>query len=303
MQTARNMTKIEPGQAHPLDHLVLPTADLAIARARLTALGFTVAPRGVHPFGTENCCVYFSGGTFMEPIAVDDAEAAAKAVAGGNVFVARDKTYRDRLGEEGFSAIVFGTNSADTDHARYVEAAISAGNRLDFSRPFVDATGKSDTASFRLAFAAAVDTPESFLFSCERVNAPNVDRTSLQTHANGVAGIAEIVAVSSNPSAQYDLLCTAANMSGGDFVPGDTLSLPNASITVLDTAAFEKRFGVPSGALSCLRFAAVLFSVTDLASLRKLLAANGIDHHLRGDSVMVLPAPGQGAIFVFKEIA
>ncbi len=79
--------------------------------------------------------------------------------------------------------------------------------------------------------------------------------------------------------------------------------LPNASITVLDAGAFEKRFGVPSGAPSHLRFAAVVFSVADIASLRKLLAANGIGPHLRGDSVVVLPAPGQGAVFVFKEIA
>lgn len=297
------MTKTTLERSHPLDHLVLPTADLAVARARLTALGFTVAPRGVHPFGTDNCCVYFSDGTFIEPLAIDDVVTAAEAIAAGNTFVARDKAYRDRLGEEGFSAIVFGTSDADADHTRYVEAGISAGNRLDFSRPFIDADGNSDTASFRLAFAAAVDTPESFLFACERVNAPNVDRTSLQTHANGVGGMAEIVAVSSNPSAQYDLLRTAANINGRDFVRDGTLSLPNASITVLDAATFENRFGVPSGAPSRLRFAAVVFSATDLTSLRKLLAAKGIDHHLRGDGVMVLPAPGQGAIFVFKEIA
>jgi hypothetical protein len=297
------MTKTMPERSHPLDHLVLPTADLAVARTRLTALGFTVAPRGVHPFGTDNCCVYFSDGTFMEPLAIDDAGTAAEAMAAGNTFVARDKAYRDRLGEEGFSAVVFGTGNAGADHARYVEAGISAGNRLDFSRPFIDAAGNSDTASFRLAFAAAVDAPESFLFACERVNAPNVDRTSLQAHANGVGGMTEIVAVGSNPSAQYDLLRTAANVNSEDFVGEGVLTLANASITLLDAAAFENRFGVSSGTPSRLRFAAVVFSVADLASLRKLLAANGIGLHLRGDSVVVLPAPGQGAVFVFKETA
>lgn len=297
------MTHNPPEQPHPLDHLVLPTADLAVARARLTALGFTVAPRGVHPFGTDNCCVYFSDGTFMEPLAINDTETVAEAIASGNTFVARDRAYRDRMGEEGFSAIVFGTGDADADHARYVEAGISAGDRLDFSRPFVDAAGNSDTASFRLAFAAAVDAPESFLFSCERVNAPKVDRSSLQAHANGAGGMAEIVAVSSDPSAQYDLLRTAANVNGGDFAAEGMLKLANASITVLDAGAFEKRFDVSSGASSRLRFAAVVFSVSELAPLRNLLAANGIDPHLRGDGLMVLPTPGQGAVFVFKEIA
>ena len=56
----------------PLDHVVLPVADLGVARARLTALGFTVAPDGLHPFGTANCCVYLADGTFLEPLAVGD---------------------------------------------------------------------------------------------------------------------------------------------------------------------------------------------------------------------------------------
>ena len=51
----------------PLDHLVLPTRSLEIARQRLSALGFVVAPTGVHPFGTENACVFFAGGTYLEP--------------------------------------------------------------------------------------------------------------------------------------------------------------------------------------------------------------------------------------------
>ena len=40
------------------------------------------------------------------------------------------------------------------DHAAFAEAGLSAGEMLEFSRPFVDAAGASDTASFRLAFAA-----------------------------------------------------------------------------------------------------------------------------------------------------
>jgi hypothetical protein len=48
---------------HPLDHLVLPTGSLEVARARLAALGFVVAPTGIHPFGTENCCVFLADGT------------------------------------------------------------------------------------------------------------------------------------------------------------------------------------------------------------------------------------------------
>src|SRR5690606_31308834 len=107
-----------------------PTADLDLACGRLTRLGFTVAPRGVHPFGTENCCVYFSDNTFIEPLAVADRAATDAAATVGNVFVARDRTYRENLGSEGFSAVVFGSEDADEDHRRYVRAGVSAGERL-----------------------------------------------------------------------------------------------------------------------------------------------------------------------------
>src|SRR5262245_28456968 len=132
----------------PLDHLVLPVVDLATARARLTALGFSVAPDGVHPFGTANCCVYLADGTFLEPLAVAAPDGAAAASRSGNVFTARDADYRRSRGDDGFSAIVVGTGNAVTDHRLFTDARLSAGPILDFSRSFVDAAGKRDTASF-----------------------------------------------------------------------------------------------------------------------------------------------------------
>ena len=95
--------------------------------------------------------------------------------------------------------MVLGTGNADADHARYVEAGLSAGDVLSFSRAFTDTAGKSDTASFKLAFASGSGATDAFLFACERINAPKIDRTALQAHANGVTGIVEIVAVSDAP--------------------------------------------------------------------------------------------------------
>jgi hypothetical protein len=282
---------------HPLDHLVLPTRDLATARARLGALGFTVAPQGTHPFGTVNCCVYLADGTFMEPLAVGDAGAARQAVEAGNVFVARDGAFRARHGEEGFSAVVFGTGDADADHARYETAGISAGPRLDFSRPFVDANGKSDTASFRLAFAGDGDNPDAFVFACERVNAPKVDRAALQAHANGARAIREVVGVASAPSKAIALLSEAADALKQ---AGGTLRLPNAVLSVVTPAMFRDRYGLDAP-VSALRFTATVFAVEDMERLKSLLAAGSIGHDLRDGRIVVPSQAGQGAVFVFEE--
>lgn len=292
-----------PPGAHPLDHLVLPTASLDVARARLNSLGFVVAPTGIHPFGTENCCVFLEDGTYLEPLAVGNAQAAAKAIADGNVFVARDRTYRDKRGNEGFSALVLGTGNAKADHARYVEAGLSAGDMLSFSRVFADAAGKSDTASFKLAFASGTGATDAFLFACERINAPKVDRTALQNHANGATGIIEVVAVSDEPSKQHRLISIAAHSPASGHGGSTAFGLPNATLTLLDPVAFETRFGAPAGAPSELRFAGVVFSVRRADAVARLLAASSVEHDIRGNDIVVRPASGQGAAFIFREIA
>ncbi|RUZ71130.1 VOC family protein [Mesorhizobium sp. M7A.F.Ca.US.006.01.1.1] len=295
------MTQTAAAGTHPLDHLVLPTQSLEVARARLAALGFVVAPTGIHPFGTENCCVFLADGTYLEPLAVGDEQVAAKAIAEGNVFVTRDRAYRDSNGDEGFSAIVLGTGNANADHARYVDAGVSAGDMLGFSRAFTDPAGKSDIASFKLAFAAGAEATDAFLFACERVNAPDVDRTALQAHANGATGIVEILAVSDAPGKQHGLISVAVDDPAADR-QGGMFPLPNADLSVLDRAAFTARFGLPAGAPTDLRFAAVVFSVRNADVTSRLLAANSVQHDIAGSDIVVRSAPGQGAAFIFREI-
>ncbi|MDG4875085.1 VOC family protein [Mesorhizobium sp. WSM4935] len=285
--------------AHPLDHLVLPTRSLDTVRSRLTSLGFVVAPTGIHPFGTENACVFFADGTYLEPLAIGNEQTTDRAIGEGNVFVARDRLYRQTLGDEGFSAVVFATANADADHARYVEAGLSAGEMLSFSRAFTDANGKSDTASFKLAFISDKEADEAFLFACQRINAPKIDRTALQAHGNGVTGILEIVAVSDRPATQIGLIATAA---GADASGGDAVRLPNAVLSVLSSEDYGSRFGLMAKPSRHLRFVAIVLSVRDKAAVMRLLAKNAIDHNMSGKDIVVAPAPGQGAAFIFREI-
>jgi hypothetical protein len=288
--------------AHPLDHLVLPARSLDAVRSRLASLGFVVAPTGIHPFGTENACVFFADGTYLEPLTVGDEQATEQAIAAGNVFIARDRLYRDRLGEDGFSAVVFGTGNANADQARYVEAGLSGGDMLTFSRAFTDIDGKSDTASFKLAFAVDKAASDAFLFACERVNPPRIDRTALQAHVNGVAGIVEVIAVSDTPSARIGLISIAAGANpAGLEMNGDAVRLPNAVLSVVTPETYAQRFGLPAGPSPHLRFQAIVFSVHDKASTAQALAAGAIDYNMSGNDIVVAPAPGQGAAFIFRE--
>lgn len=270
-----------------LDHLVLPTADLVTARTRLAALGFTVAPEGVHPFGTRNACVYFENGTFMEPLAIGDRAAVKTAADAGNSFILRDRLFREAYGEEGLSAVVLSTRDAEADHAAFVDAGISAGAMVEFSRPSIDAEGRTDVASFRLAFASE-GSPGAFVFTCERRKVPAIDRSTLERHANTVPRIARIDAVSDDPDtfARFlRMVADAGEAAGREVVLEDT---------VLRIAG--------DSSVSGARFAGVTFGVRDLSATAALFNANGIDYETRENTLRVPPAPGQGVDFIFEEI-
>ena len=274
-----------------LDHLVLPTASLDAARERLTRLGFTVAPTGVHPFGTVNACVYFPGGTFLEALAVGDGLATASAISHGNVFVARDHVFRAMRGEEGFSAIVLASDDAEHDHAAFAAADISGGDMLTFSRPSADALGKTDMATFRLAFAADIETADAFLFSCQRINAPAIDRGSLERHANGAIGICEIIA-GEHAGSFIRLIERAVGRT-----PHDTTHAVEFTNSTLRMARPDDPAGISQSGAT---LAGIVFKVSDIEVTQRSLDAGGIEFQATPAGLVVPPAKGQGATFIFR---
>lgn len=272
-----------------LDHCVLPVPDLATARARYEALGFTVAPQGTHPFGTINACVYFADDTFLEPLAIGDAAKVREAVASRNVFVARDALYRQAVGEDGFSALVFKTDDARADHAGFEDGDVSAGPILDFSRAFVDPAGKSGKVSFRLAFAAELNSDAAYFFTCQRIDAvASAGRAVLETHRNGVTGVAGVTMSAADPQTNAAFLSALANASVEHANGAIIAHLGNARLTV------EPGDGP-------LRLAAIHFAVADVDATADALAAGNVAFERQAGRLTVRPASGQGAIFTFED--
>ncbi len=144
--------KDHSAKPHPLDHVVLPVVNIDLARERLGKLGFTVAADARHPFGTENACVFFADKTYLEPLGVASVEESELSARQGNVFTARNQAFRFRCGEEGLSAIAFGTGDCGLDHKSFIDKGSSAGKMLEFSRTMKMPDGSESIGSFRLAF-------------------------------------------------------------------------------------------------------------------------------------------------------
>ncbi len=286
----------------PLDHLVLPVADLSVARARLSTLGFSVAANGLHPFGTENCCVYFADNTFIEPLMIGDRCAYDAASLAGNRFVLGDQGFRANHGGEGLSAVVFGSDDAQGDHARFVAAGCSAGEMLDFSRLLVFPDGQRLNASFRLAFGETGSASDIFVFTCQRINILPADRTALVEHPNGVVGIQAVVLVADEPGRIHSLLTVAAD--------GETMAMGSDAgarserdrIHVLTPAALADTYGLELREETGVTGRLIVFAVTSMVGLRAKLAMAGIDHFMNGAMLLVPPVAGQGVAFAFSEV-
>ena len=293
-----------PRSPRHLDHLVLPVEDVETTRARHMALGFTVAADARHPFGTENACVFFGDGTYLEPLAIasrEDCEASARQ---GNVFVARDQAYRFRQGDTGFSALVVASKDADGDHARFTGLGMSGGDMLSFSRPMKLPDGSAQTASFKLAFAGDLRSPDFFGFAVERINVPAADLSMLTAHPNGVAGISEIILSEPNPTDfQYFIQELACNREVEANSFGMSVELDGATITVFNKAGMESHLGITDASRERgLIGRAVVYRVKDLQAFSALLLENNVSARQVAGRLVVDPAPGQGAYYCFEEI-
>ncbi len=301
LQTAI-MTQVR--KSRPLDHLVLPTADLAVSQKRHDQLGFIVAPKGVHPFGTENACVFFADGTFLEPLAIGQRETAEAESLGGNVFTARDAAYRFRKGAEGFSAVVMGSDDAAGDHAQFEAAGISAGKILDFGRDFVTPEGGASRMDFRLAFAADLRSPDSFFFICQRINVPKADRSKLIGHENGVVSIKTVLMSEPNPTDFQYLLQEVVNereVESHSF--GMDIKTPNATLSVLTHAGLKAFYDLDThGDRRGILMRGIVFGVSDLTKTKYLLTSRGIAFTEKGNKLIVKPTTGQGAAYVFEAV-
>ena len=99
-----------------INHLVLAGNDLDAMRSAYAALGFTLAPRGQHPFGTGNSVIQLHG-SYLELLAVTKPQDVVEHGPRSFSFSAFNRDYLKR--HEGFSMLVFDTPDAGADLAAW----------------------------------------------------------------------------------------------------------------------------------------------------------------------------------------
>ncbi len=279
-----------------LDHIVLPVANLLAARTRLSALGFTVAPDGHHPFGTSNSCVFFQNGSYFEPLAIRDMDIYQKEAERGNGFLRRDRLYRRNIGENGFSMIALTSSDAESERKDYLARGYDCGPIVSFRRDVAQPDGSNRQIAINLFITSSKSSPDLALFSCQWLSEKVFDDAH-KVHANGAVGISSIAIANSESGEALVYLESIAGITDNGEI-----ALDNARLRLMPDDQLKQAYGIESldersgpGAVC------VDLIVTDIFYTAVVLRISGIDSQQVGKRLVVAPADGQGYTIAFIE--
>jgi catechol 2,3-dioxygenase-like lactoylglutathione lyase family enzyme len=275
-----------------IDHAVVLARDLDAARASYERLGFTVAPRGVHPseLGTANHTVMLER-EYLELMGIV-APTPANA------------PYRSALERgEGLAALALQTQSADAVVAEMAAAGVALDAAVDFARPVLLSDGVRTQASFRTAHFPAGVAPGFHVFCCEHRTRHVTWRPELLRHANGALALDHVLAVSDDPAADA-LRCGALFASEPTKGSDGAVVVDTGNSTIRFHSARSLAARVAGADLADLRRAGLVglsLRTASAADAEAALARGGVRAARTPSGIVVAAADACGVLLVFAE--
>jgi Glyoxalase-like domain len=283
-----------------IDHLVLPVTTLALARSRLTSLGFTVAPDAQHPFGTGNCCVFFQDHTFLEPITIVDRMAADIAASERVTFVKRMKRFTERQGE-GFAMVALRSDDAEADRAAFEAAGLGGGPVFRFARTAKLPDGTEREIGFALASVEFPAAGDAGFFTSQHLAEGVLFQPAFVEHPNGALGVSAVSAVAENPADFHILLEGATGqreLRTTSF--GIEAEVDGQTFLILTPDGFRARYATEApNPRRGLRFAAFDLKVLDI---ERAAGYAGRAAKREEGRIVVPPGPGLAAVVAFRSV-
>ncbi len=281
-----------------IDHLIICVRDLAQAALSWRALGFTLTPVGVHPFGTSNRLAMFAN-SFLELLTVTDAAAIPAAAPCRFSFAAHNRDFL--AAAEGMSMLAWHSTDAHADAARFKAKGIGAYAPFDFGRDAVLPDGATARVGFSLAFATHPAMPGIAFFTCQQRHPPELFwKPDYQRHPNGALRVIEVVMSAPEPAAHQNFL-ERITESSAELAPGRlTVEEAGDRITVLSPLEIARQLpGLAADGPP--RFCAARLAVADLDATRRELQRNAVDFQINGGVLLIPPAACHGLALEFVE--
>jgi len=271
------------GATRGIDHIVHAVRDLDAAAHCYRRLGFTVGARNRHPWGTHNHIVQFPG-FFIELLTLAEPDKLGED-GFSLLFGAYNRDFIER--GDGLSLLVLESRDATADDAAFRAAGIVGSDVMRFEREGRRPDGATVKLAFSLAFAEDQRAPDIRFAVCQQHYPENFWNPAFQKHANGVDGIAGVVAVAHSPEQHRDFLEAFVGARAESRADGFSIGTPRGTIDLLTPAAFVRDYGVSPPDIS---------RGPRLAALR--LAASG-----GGKRTVIGPADAKGAVLVLEGVS
>lgn len=257
-----------------LDHVVAAVQDLDAAARAWEALGFSVTPKAVHPWGTANRLIQLDG-FFVELLALADASLIQDAGEGAFSFGAFNRDYL-ASGKEGMSMLVAESRDPAADRAAFAELGLRTYEPFSFGRKAVQPDGSVREVGFDLTFTSEPLAPEIGFFTCYNRFPENFWKSAYQTHQNGACRLNGVTLVAADPSDHHEFL---GGFTGQREMRASSLGLemetPRGTISVLTPRAYRFRDG--DAAADCLPSSLPVLAALEIAceglSERKVIPA------------------------------
>jgi hypothetical protein len=225
-----------------INHLVLAGHDLEALRAKYQALGFTVTPRGQHPFGTGNSIIQLRG-TYLELLSVTVPQDVPEHRPGHFSFAAFNRDYLVR--HEGFPMMALDTLDARADIQSWRAAGLQTYEPYDFSRIAMMPDGAEVRVGFSLAFVSHPAAPWLGLFACQHYMPEYYEQAQYLDHSNSAFNVLDVWIVGEMVQSLADFIGTVSGATGVRKGTDRTVfQTRTGAIVLARPKAFETAFGV-----------------------------------------------------------
>lgn len=216
-----------------LDHPQIAVHDVAKAMETYGRLGFALAPRMFHSFGTSNCLITFDE-DYLELLGDFD-----------NLGPEWRGRFAPLAAGEGLAHLGLFSDDAEADHAGFVAAGAQPRPLQTFTRPVPLPDGAEDLVRCSVTGVARDAYPGMVLFACHQHRPDLIWRPEWQSHPNTAYGVAGVTYASTDPARHRDYLELMIGAGATRF--RDEALLVDTSrggfIEVIRSAALKDRFG------------------------------------------------------------
>jgi len=285
-----------------IDHFIFPVASLEAIKVPMQRLGFSLAPKAEHPFGTANICLFFKDNVYIEFLALNDRQTYERALQEDYPFIRDVDGWRRRNGDEGFSGLAFASHDGHADQKCFEKLGISGHKMGEFSREFSLPDGSTDIASFRTVHTFLPALPEIICFTCQRVKVPQIDRSQLESHDNGVQGVKKIIIVAPQPLILRESLTKLLGKPPSLAVP-DALgfTLPNVELIALTPDGVRESYGIDIEATTP-RLVGLILAVSSLENLAQHFDGNDITYQKHENTILYHPLKDKQIFWGFETL-